>query len=67
MSTTPSSGRTPKEQRARQQFKDIVAQTVDGDQAQAEVLMQRIADRLGGYTHAEAVERNPMPGEAPDA
>ncbi len=61
------SGRTPKQQRERQEFKDIVAQTVGGDQDQAEVLMQRIADRLGGYTHAEAVERNPMPKEAPDA
>lgn len=67
MSPSRPPGRTPKERRARQEFKDIVAQTVDGDQAQAEVLMQRIADRLGGYTHAEAVERNPMPGEAPDA
>lgn len=52
---------TPKDQEARQQFKDVVAKVVGGDQDKAEVLMQRIADRLGGYTHEEAVARNPMP------
>lgn len=56
------------ERAARQRFKDIIARSVGGDQDKAEVLMQRIADRLGGYTHEEAKARNPMPDEegAPD-
>lgn len=57
------SGLTPEQRAARQQFKDVIAKAVDGDQDKAEVLMQRIADRLGGYTHEEAVARHPMPDD----
>jgi len=31
------------------------------DRAEAVVILNRIADRLDGYTHAEAVDRNPLP------
>jgi hypothetical protein len=34
---------------------------------EAEVILNRIADRLGGYTHAEAVERNPLPAGRDEA
>lgn len=43
----------------RQQMKDAIARQV-GDDA-AEVVMQRVAERLGGATHAEAARIHPLP------
>lgn len=34
---------------------------------EAEVIMRRVADRLDGYTHAEAVQRHPLPHERDEA
>lgn len=52
---------SPEDKVLRQQFKNVIARSVDGDQAKAEVLMQRISDRLGGYTHEEVIKMHPMP------
>lgn len=34
---------------------------------EAEVILRRIADRLDGWTHAEVVDRNPLPHERDEA
>lgn len=52
---------TDDERKAREDFKKVIGK--GRTDAEAEVLMARISDRLGGYTHAEAVERNPWPAE----
>jgi hypothetical protein len=44
----------------REQFVAAVISERNCDRAEAEVIMARIADRLDGYTHDEAVERNPL-------
>jgi hypothetical protein len=44
----------------RREFKQIISNVLDSDD-KAEAVLQRIADRLGGYTHDQAVARNPMP------
>ncbi len=52
----------------RQDFKDAIMGS-GHDDATAEVLLARIVDRLGGYTHAEVAEMHPLPSptESEDA
>ena len=49
------------DRKLREQLKRSLMES-ELDEAQAEVLLRRIADRLGGYTHDEVVKRHPMPG-----
>lgn len=55
----------------RDEFRELMVRAVMTRRAcgrvEAEVIMQRIADRLGGYTHAEVVEMHPLPQDASDA
>lgn len=46
---------------AREQFLQIVMQRRGCDRDEAEVIMRRIADRLGGHTHEEVAEMHPLP------
>lgn len=52
---------SPEDRAVRNQMKDAIKKRRDCDDAEAEVILHRIADRLGGYTHEEAAERNPLP------
>lgn len=35
------------------------------DRAEAEVIVDRVADRLGGHSHDEVAEMHPLPAPAP--
>ena len=35
------------------------------DRAEAEVIVDRVADRLGGYSHDEVAEMHPLPTDTP--
>jgi hypothetical protein len=41
-------------------MKRIVQEATGRSDADTEIILRRIADRLGGYTHEEAVVRHPL-------
>lgn len=45
----------------RDGMKDAIRARRDCDDAEAEVILARIVDRLDGYTHEEVAERHPLP------
>jgi len=51
----------------REQFLKATMARRGCGRVEAEVILARIADRLDGWTHAEAVERNPLPRERDEA
>jgi len=51
---------------ARERLKQAIMRRRNCDDAEAEVMLRRVADRLGGYTHEEAVERHPLPSPRVD-
>lgn len=53
----------PSDTELREKFVKVVMARRACDREEAEVIMARIADRLDGYSHSEAVERNPIPEE----
>ena len=56
---------TPEDKKAEHnQFKSVLTKHNQFTDAQAEVLMQRIADRLGGHTHEEVKQMHPWPKES---
>ena len=44
----------------REMLRLTIKQAGDLSDADSEVIMQRIADRLGGYTHEEVVQMHPL-------
>jgi len=48
----------------REQMIALTMKRRDCDRAEAEVILDRIADRLDGYTHDEVVAMHPLPDEA---
>jgi hypothetical protein len=52
---------TAKDENLRDMFLEIIMGKRGCDRAEAEVIMQRTADRLAGYTHGQAVTRRPLP------
>jgi hypothetical protein len=61
---------TPPEQsdsELREAFKRATMARRQCDEAEADVILQRIADRLDGYSHDEAVERHPLQPERDEA
>jgi hypothetical protein len=52
---------TDHEDEIREQMLKVIMQRRDCDRAEAVTIMHRTADRLDGYTHSEAVQRNPLP------
>jgi hypothetical protein len=51
----------------REKMKASIMDRRDCDEAEADVILERIAARLDGYTHDEAVQAHPLPNEADDA
>lgn len=47
-------------------FRTALACIVGVPQDQADVYVERIADRLAGYSHDEVVKMHPLPEGAPD-
>lgn len=48
---------------AREQIRGLVQHAANLSDEDSEVVMQRIADRLAGYTHEEVVEMHPLSWE----
>jgi len=48
----------------REQMIALTMKRRDCERAEAEVIIERIASRLDGYTHDEVVAMHPLPDEA---
>ncbi len=46
----------------REQLIEATMKRTGCDRAEAEVLIERVADRLAGFTHEEVVQMHPLPG-----